>query len=153
MICDFGFANFISDVQDRIIRGVKKPTDMGITARYAAPEFFSKVFCSALVPSIKNDAPLDLEKKIDVYAYAMTLFYIYYRVAPWDQVAPDDIEKLVITGQRPEIPLTSNVESEECADDSKFISDLIQACWSQDPNDRPAFSEILEALSSSSSYK
>jgi hypothetical protein len=69
-------------------------------------------------------------------------------VAPWDQVALDDIEKLVIIGQRPEIPPTShNVESDESADDSKFMSDLIQACWSQDPNDRPAFSEILETLS------
>ena len=36
-ICDFGFANFVGE--DRpLATGMKKPTTIGISTRYAAPE-------------------------------------------------------------------------------------------------------------------
>ena len=38
VICDFGFANFSSDCAKTIVAGFKKPTNSGITAKYAAPE-------------------------------------------------------------------------------------------------------------------
>ena len=61
----------------------KKPTTLGITARYAAPELFEKFNMANLAPSLKSKAPVDIEKKIDVYAYAMTLLFVYAREAPW----------------------------------------------------------------------
>ena len=139
VICDFGFANFLSDVQDKIVKGVKKPSAIGITARYAAPELFAKVNMGNLSPSLNAKAPVEIEKKIDVYAYAMTLFYVYVREAPWKDLSIDEIERLAITGERPEIPSTK-------FDIPKKIEDLITSCWNQDPNGRPSFAEILEIL-------
>jgi serine/threonine protein kinase len=133
VICDFGFANFLSDVQDKIFRGVKKPTAIGITARYAAPELFAKVNASN---SMISKAPIEIEKKIDVYAYAMTLFFVYAREAPWKDLSIDEIEMLVIADMRPDIPSEINIP--------KKIEDLIKFCWSHDPNERPNFDEILE---------
>ena len=133
VICDFGFANFLSDVQDKIVKGVKKPTAIGITARYAAPELFAKVNAS------NSKAAVDVEKKIDVYAYAMTLFYVYVREAPWKDLTLNEIERLAIAGERPEIPSTK-------FDMPKKIEDLIKFCWNHGPSDRPSFAEILEIL-------
>jgi hypothetical protein len=74
-----------------------------------------------------------------VYAYAMTLFYVYVREAPWKDLSLDEIERLAIAGERPEIPSTKfNIP--------KKIEDLIRQCWSQDPSDRPGFDEIHEIL-------
>lgn len=133
-ICDFGFANLVSDVQDKIVKGVKRPTEIGITARYAAPELFAKVNMG----SLKGIAPLEIEKKIDVYAYAMTLFYVYVREAPWEGILPFQVERAIGDGERPEIPSEINMP--------KRMEDLIKACWRQDPSERPSFSEILSTL-------
>jgi serine/threonine protein kinase len=145
VICDFGFANFLSDVQDKIVKGVKKPSAIGITARFAAPELFAKVNMVNLASSLNmvNLASSlnaeEIEKKIDVYAYAMTLFYVYTREAPWKDLSIDVIERLAIAGERPEIPSTK-------FDIPKKIEGLIKVCWSNDPNGRPSFAEILEIL-------
>jgi hypothetical protein len=46
------------------------------------------------------------------------------------------IEDAVLTGERPSIP-------DSCREDYK---QLITACWSADPTERPSFSEILANL-------
>jgi hypothetical protein len=38
VICDFGFADFASDANRQLVAGLKKPSNTGITIRYAAPE-------------------------------------------------------------------------------------------------------------------
>jgi serine/threonine protein kinase len=101
-ICDFGFANYLSDVQDKIVKGVKKPTAIGMTARYAAPEFLFKEAVGNFAPNLKSEAPADAAKKIDVYAYALTLFYVYAREAPWKNSSLEEIELLAIAGKRPD---------------------------------------------------
>jgi serine/threonine protein kinase len=38
VICDFGFANFTLESQRSCVAGFSKPTTIGITYKYAAPE-------------------------------------------------------------------------------------------------------------------
>ena len=129
VICDFGFANFTSDVQAKIVKGVKRPTTNGITYRYAAPElFYSKSISMQRLSS-------EIYKKVDVYAYAMTIYNVYLRAKPWGSLSQDEIEKRVLNGERPELSI---------GDDN--IKEVIEAAWDQDPAKRPDFDSILEKL-------
>ena len=38
LICDFGFADYAPEAEKQFVSGMKKPSAVGITARYAAPE-------------------------------------------------------------------------------------------------------------------
>ena len=38
VICDFGFADYTLEAEKQFVAGMKKPTTMGMTIRYAAPE-------------------------------------------------------------------------------------------------------------------
>ena len=77
------------------------------------------------------------DKKIDVFAYAMTLYWIAVGKRPWDSIVQlDEIEKLVINGSRPAIPQGVN----------PLYQRIIESCWSQDPETRSEFSEIVKMI-------
>lgn len=38
VICDFGFADYAPEANKQLVSGMKKPSALGITPRYAAPE-------------------------------------------------------------------------------------------------------------------
>ncbi len=38
VICDFGFADYAPDAGKQVVAGMKRPSNAGITPRYAAPE-------------------------------------------------------------------------------------------------------------------
>jgi len=74
--------------------------------------------------------------KADVYSYAITLWQMAAREKPWANIPIWDIPTRVIHGKRPQIP--DNIP--------KDYADIIRKCWAPNPNDRPAFSEILDLL-------
>ena len=78
-------------------------------------------------------------KNVDIYAYAMIIFYIWTGEKPWNDVEASRIETLVLTGKRPEL-------SPEFMKINIYIADLIQACWNHDPTRRPSSREIVEKL-------
>ena len=41
LVCDFGFADFATEAERQFVAGMKKPSQLGITPRYAAPEVSS----------------------------------------------------------------------------------------------------------------
>jgi serine/threonine protein kinase len=132
VITDFGFANFSQKAREKFVAGIKRPAKAGITARYAAPEFFEKV----MFMSFMSD--FELDKKIDVFAYAMTLFFIISREKPWNDISEyEDIKKKVVLGERPVIP--------EYQDLQKLIH-LMRDCWEQNATARPDFDQILKRL-------
>ena len=38
VICDFGFADYAPEANKQVVAGMKRPSNVGITPRYAAPE-------------------------------------------------------------------------------------------------------------------
>ena len=83
------------------------------------------------------------DKKIDVYAYAITLYEIATRMDAWDGIKADDIQNQVIKGHRPEFNdlyrgLFSSVSG---------FTTMIEECWDEVPKNRPTFEEIELRLS------
>ena len=83
-----------------------------------------------------------LDKKIDVFAYGMTLYWLAAGKKPWADISnPEEIEGLVVAGERPKF---------DAEDESNEVKKLLQSvsvkCCLQDPNDRPSFEEILKEL-------
>ena len=127
VICDFGFANFSSDAKVNVVKGIKAPTTVGITARFAAPELFRPV-----LSRLENE----IFKKVDVFAYAMTIFNIFTGEKPWKHTDLTEIEKNVLAGERPVIPASL----------PNRIKEIIETGWAPDPTERPSFSDILRKL-------
>lgn len=81
-------------------------------------------------------------KKVDVYAFAMCLYYIYAE-KPWINVSTTaEIETKVLKGERPSMDgfKKYNGTKEEC------IATLIEACWDQEESKRPNFTSIINEL-------
>jgi len=77
-----------------------------------------------------------VSESADVYSFAMVLWELITRQDPWNGVAPWEIPDLVMSGKRPEIPVS-------CSPDFAM---LIKNCWHQDPSKRPSFKQIFAYL-------
>ena len=96
------------------------------------------------VTSCRFDSQLD--KKIDVFAYGMTLYWLAAVKKPWVEISNvDEIERLVVSGERPKF----DPEDESIDDVKKLLQSVSVKCCLQDPNNRPSFAEILSILQSS----
>ena len=93
-----------------------------VTIYYAAPEL-----C---------DEDVTYNEKIDVYSFGMTLYEIVTGKLALRHLNQMQVPAFIIRGKRPEIPKGV----------LPFTRDLIKACWSQDPSERPSFEEIHNYL-------
>lgn len=88
-----------------------------------------------LAPEVIENAHASLAS--DVYAFGIVLWEIVTRNEVYEGLtAAQIIARVVKSGLRPVAP-------PDCP-----LSDLMQACWAQDPSDRPSFKEILKILTS-----
>ena len=87
-----------------------------------------------------------LDKKIDVFAYGMTVYWLAAEKRPWAEISnADEIEGLVVAGERPKFD-----PGDESIDEvKKLLQGVSVKCCLQDPNDRPSFEEILSELTGS----
>ena len=77
-------------------------------------------------------------EKVDVYSYAMCMVEMVDCKLPWAGSATGaEVPNRVTRGDRPERQLI------DCEDD---LRDLIQQCWSQSPQRRPEFGDVVSAL-------
>jgi serine/threonine protein kinase len=84
-----------------------------------------------------------LDKKIDVFAYGMTLYWLAAGKKPWAEISnADEIERLVVADERPKFDPEG--EADDCV--KKLLQRVSVKCCLQDPNDRPSFDEILNSL-------
>lgn len=74
---------------------------------------------------------------VDVYSYAMILFYLLVGRPPWPNLAGlDAVRRASNEGDRPNIP--------RCIDERLQI--LIKECWHDRANVRPPFNQIITVL-------
>lgn len=118
VLSDFGLSRFIG-------------SDFNMTGKlgtpfYMAPELFDS--------DIKN-----IDNKIDVYAYAVTILSLFTIDYVFKGTQPTSIRNLVSyikSGKRYVIPSKT----------PEFYKDLINDCWSNNKDERPSFEEIVQKL-------
>jgi serine/threonine protein kinase len=116
-LADFG----ISMVKSRKER--KEEGGVVGTPQYIAPEIFTP--------------PANYSEKSDVYSFGMMCYELVAGKTPFSGTIPTfKVPDAVMKGTRPDIPTDA---------DPRLVA-LIKACWSQDPNERPRFSVIVETL-------
>lgn len=112
-ICDFGSA--------RPLENTATITGMTGTYRWMAPEFNDK-------------ASTKVNKRCDVFSYAMVMFEIFAYELPFAELDEGMVLSRVRDQGRPLIPL--NLPS--------HIKRLMQSCWEHKSHDRPTFEQILQ---------
>jgi len=90
-----------------------------------------------LAPEVlRNIDPAD-PTKIDVYSFGVILYEIATRTAFFGEISfMGVVEDKILAGERPTIP----------SDCPAVFSNLIEACWDNDPAKRPSFSKICDDL-------
>lgn len=74
---------------------------------------------------------------VDVYSYAMILYYLLAGRPPWATMnGLTAVKRAAFDGDRPNIP----------RDWDERLSRLLQQCWDENPRARPPFSKVLEVL-------
>lgn len=108
--------------------GVEMTSNVG-TVAWAAPEIFAG----------ENIASYSLA--CDAYSFGMVMYELAERRAPFDHLnSRFDIMDIVLQGGRPEIVSSLLLEEQPA------FRALMERCWSQRPDMRPTFFEIVETL-------
>ncbi|CAM9099857.1 unnamed protein product [Ascophyllum nodosum] len=84
-----------------------------------------------MAPELLQERPFN--KSVDVYAFGILLWEIFYREIPFKGYEASDIRGVVVSGGRPKIPRGA------CPPE---ISRLMCRCWSQNPPQRPTSGDI-----------
>jgi serine/threonine protein kinase len=113
-LIDFGMASTKSSSQ----KSTKKTGANQGTQGYMAPELYT---------------PAGGSRKVDAFAFGITIWELYARVSPFTGVGDLAIGRIVEAGERP--PLASA--------EPKDVQELIAACWHQNPEQRPEMQDVV----------
>ncbi|EAX96657.1 TKL family protein kinase [Trichomonas vaginalis G3] len=81
--------------------------------------------------------------KVDVYAYGVLLYQLLTDLIPFDgKITTIALGKKITSGERPPIPETLPT----------FYSEIITACWAQEPESRPTFEQIYRHILEATDY-
>lgn len=125
-LCDFGIARKMTyENENTIMTG-------GVgTFTFMAPEVLDGQFGFA-------EAGL----AVDVYAFGMLLWAMLMGEEPWGESSGIKsrfgILRAVMDGERPHVPPAPHMSAE--------MRELIEACWAQQPDERPTFSDVVATL-------
>ncbi|XP_066265563.1 receptor-interacting serine/threonine-protein kinase 2-like [Branchiostoma lanceolatum] len=123
-ISDFGLSKWKAES-----RVVTKTSPEGSTITHAPPEYHA-------------DINLPPNTKFDVYSFGVLLWEIVTRRQPYALAANSALITMAVTmGQRPDLTLIPTDR-----EDVTSVSELMQTCWSQDPEDRPPFNDCADQL-------
>ena len=128
ILLSFGLLGKVCDFGTARALGKTTKTNQTGTFRWMAPEVVANVEAS-------------INKMCDVFSYGMVLYEIYARKIPFDDIPSDALAgTAVIDGKRPPVPTTM----------PPFLHPLLQACWKEDPRQRPQFEAIALAIQTES---
>ncbi|XP_078664037.1 uncharacterized protein LOC144907104 [Branchiostoma floridae x Branchiostoma belcheri] len=106
-----------------------KTSPVGGTVTHMPPECLKDI----------NYVPTD---KFDVYSFGVLLWEIITRRQPYENAANSALMKIQVQGgQRPDLTLIPTDR-----EDVTSVSELMQTCWSQNPEDRPTFQDCAAQL-------
>jgi serine/threonine protein kinase len=79
----------------------------------------------------------DYNETVDIYSYAMILFYLLVGRPPWPTLPGlEAVRKASTEGDRPNIPRDMDIR----------MQNLLKECWDDNASVRPSFDKILDAL-------
>lgn len=148
-----GIAHFDLNSSNILIddNGAVKIANLGVTGmifpknynKNEADIFSSKQECYQLIGNLGKPnymAPEVLKKKkispkADVYSYGIILWEMATKQIPFNNMSYQNIYEHVVSKNR-RLPITLPISNE--------LIKLINLCWSENPNDRPEFSEIID---------
>ena len=94
-----------------------------------------------MAPEIVKGIEANINKMCDVFSYGMVLYEIYARKIPYDDIPTDPLVGMaMLQGKHPPIPATL----------PPFLHPLLEACWKDEPNERPQFEDIVMAIQTGS---
>jgi serine/threonine protein kinase len=135
VICDFGSASVLGDAPK--VQGFSAPEKLEFTVRYTPPEVFRR-----LMMKEGTRPSSDMDKSIDVYAFAITMFEVITREKVYKDLTMEQIIESVLAGYRPAWPqdITQDLGY-------LFLVDLVTSCWTESHTQRPKFHQINEVIS------
>jgi serine/threonine protein kinase len=120
-ISDFGLAKVRPDPSKNHDEQFRLTGETG-SYRFMAPEVFRHE---------------DYNETVDVYSYAMILYYLLKGKPPWANVnGMVAVKKAALDADRPLVPREWDLR----------LSSLLQECWDENMGSRPTFMRILEVL-------
>ena len=122
-----------------MVKGIKTRRAIGLTYNYAAPELLQRL--NDRVRKTRSD----IDKKIDVFAFAMTMYEVATLKCPWEGLGLPEIEKEVLIGRRPIVPAWIMANPKIMAELGPFL-ELLRKCWDSSPLLRPSFQTVLEVI-------
>jgi serine/threonine protein kinase len=133
VVCDFGLARVTTSANT--LDNLKLREIGGFSPRYAAPEVLSSF-------RLQTSTDPEVDKKSDVYSFAIIIWELLVRKIPWDGYNGEQIEQNVRAGMRPDVPKNDDTDQART-----ILIDLMQACWQDAPATRPSFQQIHSKLS------
>jgi serine/threonine protein kinase len=126
-ICDFNMSKLLLESTGNSLASVQNP-------RWLAPEL-----CGGMEGHSKAS---------DVYSFGIIMWEALTRKIPWHTCRSMEIVSLIRDGGRPPMPNFWDVEDDTGQEFVAFdeYTDLMTRCWSQNPYDRPNFTDIIKEL-------
>jgi serine/threonine protein kinase len=88
-----------------------------------------------IAPELSGNGPHD--EKVDVYSFGCIVYALLTNDPIFSDCSDLKVWKHLVDGWRPSIPCMVPA----------CLQNLIKRCWSEDPNSRPSFQEIVQELS------
>ncbi|CAH1251184.1 LRRIQ4 [Branchiostoma lanceolatum] len=129
-ISDFGLSKW--KMESRV---VTQTSPEGSTITHAPPEYFLNI---NLIPTPK----FDVYRFVFEFSFGVLLWEMVTRTQPYGNAVNSALIRLAVTsGQRPDLtPIPTDRQ------DVTSVSELMQTCWSQNPEDRPPFNDCADRL-------